>query len=74
MRARFCTGFFMTVFFIGALLPGDPELITVKGQRLIRDCPVIHLRWLPLPAAVLEGIGPNRWSIAPNPNLGRSLA
>jgi precorrin-4/cobalt-precorrin-4 C11-methyltransferase len=28
----------MTVYFIGAG-PGDPELITVKGQRLIRSCP-----------------------------------
>jgi precorrin-4/cobalt-precorrin-4 C11-methyltransferase len=30
----------MTVYFIGAG-PGDPELITVKGQRLIQQCPVI---------------------------------
>ncbi|WP_426416904.1 precorrin-4 C(11)-methyltransferase [Aestuariirhabdus sp. LZHN29] len=30
----------MTVYFIGAG-PGDPELITVKGQRLIASCPVI---------------------------------
>ncbi|MBZ4241222.1 precorrin-4 C(11)-methyltransferase, partial [Mycobacterium tuberculosis] len=30
----------MTVYFIGAG-PGDPELITVKGQRLVRTCPVI---------------------------------
>ena len=30
----------MTVYFIGAG-PGDPELITVKGQRLIEQCPVI---------------------------------
>lgn len=30
----------MTVYFIGAG-PGDPELITVKGQRLINTCPVI---------------------------------
>ena len=29
----------MTVYFIGAG-PGDPELITVKGQRLISNCPV----------------------------------
>ncbi len=28
------------VYFIGAG-PGDPELITVKGQRLIQQCPVI---------------------------------
>ena len=30
----------MKVYFIGAG-PGDPELITVKGQRLIESCPVI---------------------------------
>ena len=29
----------MTVHFIGAG-PGDPDLITVRGQRLIRECPV----------------------------------
>ncbi|AZG73314.1 precorrin-4 C(11)-methyltransferase [Shewanella livingstonensis] len=30
----------MTVFFIGAG-PGDPELITVKGARLVEECPVV---------------------------------
>ena len=30
----------MTVYFIGAG-PGDPDLITVKGQKLINRCPVI---------------------------------
>ena len=30
----------MTVYFIGAG-PSDPELITVKAQRLIKQCPVI---------------------------------
>ena len=30
----------MTVYFIGAG-PGDPELITVKGQRLLRQCPLV---------------------------------
>ncbi|MYE37634.1 MAG: precorrin-4 C(11)-methyltransferase, partial [Rhodobacteraceae bacterium] len=29
----------MTVYFIGAG-PGDPDLITVKGQKLISQCPV----------------------------------
>jgi precorrin-4/cobalt-precorrin-4 C11-methyltransferase len=44
----------MTVFFIGAG-PGDPELITVKGQRLIRSCPVIIYAGSLVPTAVLEG-------------------
>jgi precorrin-4/cobalt-precorrin-4 C11-methyltransferase len=44
----------MTVFFIGAG-PGDPDLITVKGQRLIRQCPVIVYAGSLVPAAVLEG-------------------
>ncbi|WP_153914573.1 precorrin-4 C(11)-methyltransferase [Shewanella sp. TC10] len=30
----------MTVFFIGAG-PGDPDLITVKGARLVEQCPVV---------------------------------
>ncbi|MDD2052130.1 precorrin-4 C(11)-methyltransferase [Pseudomonas putida] len=44
----------MTVYFIGAG-PGDPELITVKGQRLIRQCPVIIYAGSLVPTAVLEG-------------------
>ena len=44
----------MTVYFIGAG-PGDPELITVKGLRLIRTCPVIIYAGSLVPAAVLEG-------------------
>jgi precorrin-4/cobalt-precorrin-4 C11-methyltransferase len=44
----------MTVFFIGAG-PGDPELITVKGQRLVRSCPVILYAGSLVPQAVLEG-------------------
>jgi len=44
----------MTVFFIGAG-PGDPELITVKGQRLVRSCPVILYAGSLVPGAVLEG-------------------
>lgn len=44
----------MTVFFIGAG-PGDPELITVKGQRLIRSCPVIIYAGSLVPTAVLDG-------------------
>ena len=44
----------MTVYFIGAG-PGDPDLITVKGQRLIRQCPVILYAGSLVPAAVLDG-------------------
>jgi precorrin-4/cobalt-precorrin-4 C11-methyltransferase len=44
----------MTVFFIGAG-PGDPELITVKGQRLVRSCPVILYAGSLVPPAVLAG-------------------
>ncbi|MBN3729073.1 precorrin-4 C(11)-methyltransferase [Burkholderia sp. Ac-20379] len=44
----------MTVYFIGAG-PGDPELITVKGQRLVRGCPVILYAGSLVPAAVLDG-------------------
>jgi precorrin-4/cobalt-precorrin-4 C11-methyltransferase len=44
----------LTVYFIGAG-PGDPELITVKGQRLIRSCPVIIYAGSLVPLAVLDG-------------------
>ncbi|MDN7752607.1 precorrin-4 C(11)-methyltransferase [Burkholderia gladioli] len=44
----------MTVYFIGAG-PGDPELITVKGQRLVRSCPVILYAGSLVPEAVLDG-------------------
>jgi precorrin-4/cobalt-precorrin-4 C11-methyltransferase len=44
----------MTVFFIGAG-PGDPELITVNGQRLVRSCPVILYAGSLVPPAVLAG-------------------
>ncbi|UEP26345.1 MULTISPECIES: precorrin-4 C(11)-methyltransferase [unclassified Burkholderia] len=44
----------MTVYFIGAG-PGDPELITVKGQRLARTCPVILYAGSLVPPAVLDG-------------------
>ncbi|SPB13393.1 precorrin-4 C11-methyltransferase [Caballeronia novacaledonica] len=44
----------MTIYFIGAG-PGDPELITVKGQRLIRACPVILYAGSLVPKDVLDG-------------------
>ncbi|KAF1006972.1 MAG: precorrin-4 C(11)-methyltransferase [Burkholderia sp.] len=44
----------MTVYFIGAG-PGDPELVTVKGQRLVRGCPVILYAGSLVPETVLNG-------------------
>lgn len=43
----------MKVYFIGAG-PGDPELITVKGARLISECPVIIYAGSLVNKAVLE--------------------
>jgi precorrin-4/cobalt-precorrin-4 C11-methyltransferase len=42
----------MTVYFIGAG-PGDPELITVKGLKLIRRCPVCLYAGSLVPEAVV---------------------
>jgi precorrin-4/cobalt-precorrin-4 C11-methyltransferase len=42
----------MTVYFIGAG-PGDPDLITVKGRRLIERCPVCLYAGSLVPAAVV---------------------
>ncbi len=44
----------MTVHFIGAG-PGDPELITVKGQRLIARCPVCLYAGSLVPPEVVAG-------------------
>ena len=30
----------MKVYFIGAG-PGDPELMTLKGARLLKQCPIV---------------------------------
>ncbi|MGF1475176.1 MAG: precorrin-4 C(11)-methyltransferase [Geminicoccaceae bacterium] len=43
----------MTVHFIGAG-PGAPDLITVRGQRLIRACPVILYAGSLVPEEILE--------------------
>ena len=43
----------MTVYFIGAG-PGDPELITLKGLRLIQRCPVILYAGSLVPLEILE--------------------
>lgn len=42
----------MTVHFIGAG-PGDPELITVKGQRLVGSCPIVLYAGSLVPEGVL---------------------
>ncbi len=43
----------MTVYFIGAG-PGDPELITLKGARLIKSCPVILYAGSLVPIELVE--------------------
>ncbi len=43
----------MTVYFIGAG-PGDPDLITVKGRRLIRQCPVVLYAGSLVPEALIR--------------------
>ena len=43
----------MTVYFVGAG-PGDPELITVKAQRIIKECPVILYAGSLVPREVLQ--------------------
>lgn len=47
----------MTVYFIGAG-PGDPELITVKGQRLLRQCPVVLYAGSLVPEALIRSTNP----------------
>ncbi len=42
----------MTVHFIGAG-PGDPDLITIKGRRLIENCPVCLYAGSLVPEAVV---------------------
>lgn len=44
----------MTVFFIGAG-PGDPELLTLKAQRVISECPVCLFAGSLVPEAVVAG-------------------
>ncbi|GFE65022.1 precorrin-4 C(11)-methyltransferase [Litoreibacter roseus] len=44
----------MTVYFIGAG-PGDPELLTLKAQRIIASCPVCLFAGSLVPEAVVAG-------------------
>jgi len=44
----------MTVYFIGAG-PGDPELLTLKAQRLIAACPVCLYAGSLVPEEVVAG-------------------
>ncbi|CCN38360.1 Precorrin-4 C(11)-methyltransferase [Vibrio nigripulchritudo SO65] len=48
----------MTVYFIGAG-PGDPDLITVKGARLVEECPVVVYAGSLVPRAVIDRARPD---------------
>lgn len=48
----------MKVYFIGAG-PGDPDLITVKGAKLIASCPVILYAGSLVPKAVIQRAKPD---------------
>ena len=45
----------MTVYFIGAG-PGDPELMTLKGQRILQECPVVLYAGSLIPREVLASV------------------
>lgn len=45
----------MKVYFIGAG-PGDPELMTLKGQRLLEQCPVVLYAGSLIPREVLASV------------------
>ncbi|GAB3527042.1 precorrin-4 C(11)-methyltransferase [Photobacterium alginatilyticum] len=48
----------MTVYFIGAG-PGDPDLITVKGAKLVESCPVVLYTGSLVPKAVIDRARPD---------------
>lgn len=48
----------MKVYIIGAG-PGDPELITVKGARLVEECPIVLYTGSLVPKAVIARANPN---------------
>lgn len=43
----------MKVYIIGAG-PGDPELITIKGAKLVETCPIILYTGSLVPKAVIK--------------------
>ena len=45
----------MTVYFIGAG-PGDPELMTLKGQRILQQCPIVLYAGSLIPREVLGSV------------------
>jgi precorrin-4/cobalt-precorrin-4 C11-methyltransferase len=45
----------MTVYFIGAG-PGDPELMTLKGQRVLERCPIVLYAGSLVPREVVESV------------------
>jgi precorrin-4/cobalt-precorrin-4 C11-methyltransferase len=47
----------LTVYIIGAG-PGDPDLITVKGRRLIQSCPVVLYTGSLVPRELLQDTAP----------------
>ncbi|MEM7292436.1 MAG: precorrin-4 C(11)-methyltransferase [Pseudomonadota bacterium] len=47
----------MKVYFIGAG-PGDPELITLKGHRLIKSCPMVLYAGSLVPESLLQDLHP----------------
>ncbi|OLQ80538.1 precorrin-4 C(11)-methyltransferase [Photobacterium proteolyticum] len=48
----------MTVYFIGAG-PGEPDLITVKGAKLVESCPVVLYTGSLVPKAVIDRAQPD---------------
>ena len=53
----------MTVHFIGAG-PGDPELITVKAQRIMKDCPIVLYAGSLVPREILSEVEDSAVKIA----------
>lgn len=45
----------MTVYFIGAG-PGDPELMTIKGQRILQQCPIVLYAGSLVPREILASV------------------